>query len=117
MTSKLTLPSGRTIQLPPIVDRAEFGHAGNSEEHAEGNLIALFDPTSETGMIWLSFPQPIWIAYHPCERESFFGEYVPRKKQEMFEEFDALRAGLIADLEPQAVNALLERLPFLSKKE
>lgn len=65
----LRLASGRVVSLPAPFDPLEVTLAGNAREFA-GGVVALYDATSKTGMVYLP-AQGRWSMMQPIERDEF----------------------------------------------
>lgn len=60
---------GRVIRLPRSFDPVEAALVGNNRE-LPGGLVALYDPNSETGAVWIPAVGR-WTMQQPVTREEF----------------------------------------------
>lgn len=65
----LRLPSGQAVRLPTAFDPLEVTLLGNAREFA-GGVVALYDATSKTGMVYLPVPGR-WSMMQPIGRDEF----------------------------------------------
>lgn len=65
----LRTTDGRVIRIPRSFDAVEAALIGNSRE-LPGGLVALYDPSSETGAVWIPAVRR-WTMQQPVTREEF----------------------------------------------
>lgn len=65
----MRLSTGHVVSIPTPIDPLEVTLPGNSREFP-GGLVALYDATSKTGMIYLQ-AQKRWTMMQPIGRDEF----------------------------------------------